>query len=274
MMVDRKQDSVLCLHRPTLQCVANLMGEAENPLILTGQYMDEVASLKTNNGAAFELVYFWKGYIASILGLHGYAGTFFSKVEFKYISLLGQSMVAYLSGLACFSRALDASGFQRMRGIRTGRQRLERVRQFASSNPFFVHKVHLLEAKLALCCGKPEDARTEFAKAIEGAQRYNSLLDEALATEHAGVALLCENRPNSDGFRYVTNALLLYEQWGAQKKVEQMRRFYGFSTQDLERSSEEEMILPRPVGELNSKLNGSEKTASAATNGRVGVSCG
>ena len=250
MMLDRKQDSALFLHRPIVQCVSNLIGEADHPLLLTGQYMDEATSLKTNNGTVLELIYFCKGFIAVILGLHDGAGTFFSKVEFKHICPLYQSMAAYLSGLACFSRALDTSGFQKLREIRNGRLQLDLVRQSAASNPFFVHKVHLLEAKLALCCSKSGDGHCEFANAIEGAQRYNSRLDEALATEHAGVALLaCDKRPNSNGFRYLTNALLLYEQWGAQKKVEKMRTIYGFSNQ------EEKSLLPEPGG-LDPKSNG------------------
>ena len=227
LMKERKQHNAWMLTIPFVQLVCNLKGDALDPLVLTGEWMDEEAELPAlqSNGTAFVSLLIDKALIAVILNEYKVAETALAKMQPERVNAMYQSLARFLLGLTHLIRASNACGLRRWLELRAGKRQLELVRHFASSNSYQTPHVKILEAKLALCNGKVDSALALFETAITSSREDDNRMGEALAAEHAGLAL-CDNHRPDEGKRYLRDAQLVYEQWGAHAKVKQMTKLY------------------------------------------------
>ncbi|NEQ72122.1 MAG: AAA family ATPase [Okeania sp. SIO2C9] len=89
----------------------------------------------------------------------------------------------------------------------------------------FQHKYDLVEAEKARVLGQNWQAQELYDRAIEGAEKYEFIHEEALAYERAAEFYLALGRQKIGQF-YLKNAHHCYIRWGAKAKVKQLEEEY------------------------------------------------
>jgi hypothetical protein len=84
------------------------------------------------------------------------------------------------------------------------------------------HQLLTLEAEINSAARKYEVAAAKYEQAIVMAGRRGFLQDHALANELYG-QFLCSRGELTTGALHITNAISLYEEWGAHAKVDHVR---------------------------------------------------
>lgn len=236
MMRERKQDSALSLHSPIVQCVSNLLSEADDPTVLSGRHMVEGEALrdrreKSANGTGVAMILIWKVFLECLFLEFEKAERTSQATEWKYVFVMTQTFYWYYSGIALLSLArLDGRKKKQRNRLHQGKEQLARLRKVANFCPFLMHRVFLLEALLALCHCKTNLAFTKFEASMNWARQHKSVGDEAVACEHTGIVLLEQGR-EEDGRRLINKAVYLYKQWGSHAKVQQLSCTYNLSVE-------------------------------------------
>lgn len=104
-----------------------------------------------------------------------------------------------------------------------------RLSAFGSGN--YLHKVLLIEAEIAKCKGDFETATALYDQAIQEAKEQKFIHHAAIAAELAG-AYYQEKGRHTLARIYLEDALKLYAKWGADAKVEWMKKKYPFAAKD------------------------------------------
>jgi len=113
----------------------------------------------------------------------------------------------------------------KLRGVL--RSSAAKLRRWSRTNPGnFGHLHALVKAELELTRGHPHQAGLQYERAIAGAQAGGFLQYEALSNERAGELCLTLQRPRA-ATAYLAGAVQAYQRWGAQAKVDEMRRQHG-----------------------------------------------
>jgi len=103
--------------------------------------------------------------------------------------------------------------------------KIETLAEFCPAN--FAHKHYLLEAeKLRLQAGSPWRAMPYYQQAIESAKEQGFVQYQALANELCGTFCLRQNNLTM-GVIYLREALYLYEKWGCQVRIDELRQRYA-----------------------------------------------
>ncbi|MDX1497041.1 MAG: adenylate/guanylate cyclase domain-containing protein, partial [Salinisphaeraceae bacterium] len=167
--------------------------------------------------------------------------------------------------------------------LRKAHRSLRLMRSWATNCPAnFEHKAWLLEAEMACCHNHQQDAITAYEKAVAGAQQQGFHQDAAIALERAGDYALTTGR-ETQGLYYLAEAIKAYQQWGAVRKVvdirarhplleEQTHAGSGYDPAQIDvatviKSSQAlagEIVLPRLVQKLMSLVmenSGAERAA-------------
>ena len=106
-------------------------------------------------------------------------------------------------------------------------RRVADIRRLAEGCPANFATRHLvLRAEYARVFGKPEEAAQLFDEAIDCAQKYEMLRDEALANELGAKFHIGAGRHKRARF-YIQEAFSAYQRWGATAKVNQLREQYA-----------------------------------------------
>lgn len=217
----------LGLFRPTAQMLFNLMGRSEDPLVLTGEAMNQEE--------------FWEEYKSSP---HWRAAECFRRCRLclaVYFSdfVLAHKLVARLSypdGPICMTPLValftGVTAFEmyrstgRRKHLHEGRVHVRKLDSLArGGNPNCHHMLLLLRAEEKAL--RPNyDARDDFDQAIKAAGRLGVLHNQALANERAAIHCLRINDTDY-AMTYLARAADLYERWGATAKVEQMKHYYA-----------------------------------------------
>lgn len=226
LMADKKQYSSLSMHKCLVQCVSNLLGESDCSYVLTGRHMVEKNEIQKisgeqANGSTLAMIRVWKGLLCCLFRKFKSAEETLDLIDTRFVFVITRSFVWYYSGLACLFLARHRKGRQRRKRIRKGYQRVVWLRKVARYNPFLMHRVYMLEALLFLTRGQSELAFVKFEASIEWAKKFESPCDEAVACEHFGISL-CELDRETEGRRYLKNALNLFDRWGAKAKVDHL----------------------------------------------------
>ena len=98
------------------------------------------------------------------------------------------------------------------------------LRQWATGCPEnFQARLQLLEAEYAAWDGQDSQATTLYDRAIQSAHGFQNRSIEAIASERAAVYHLRQQRPRI-AFHALSDASIAYQNWGATRKVQQLRR--------------------------------------------------
>ncbi len=136
-----------------------------------------------------------------------------------------------------------ASASRRRKLRRIMRSSAAKLSKWGSENPGnFGHLQALVKAEFERARGRPLVAGLEYERAIAGARTGGFLQFEALANERAGELCLVLDRPRAAA-GYLGGAAQAFQSWGAQAKVDEMRRQYGAAIPAADPELEQESEL-------------------------------
>jgi hypothetical protein len=223
------QQSVGMMLKHQLQVCLNLMGESANPVVLTGEVMDEQETIEALQGKhSISLVWL-------LLMKHMLAVYFCDSETATSVAAVLRTLAIKKTG-AVFPFILHThhflSGLAAAPLLRTDKKQVGQCRKILenltaekhSGHQNFENKICLLEAEMAAARGDRDYACRKYGESIEAAQLAGFLNEQALACEKAGRAMM-EWGDAAKAHDFLLTASSLYEQWGAFAKVEQLNRF-------------------------------------------------
>lgn len=206
-----------------LQVVLNFMGKSDNPLILTGDILNEEVALneaKAKNEVAHLLILVSKQSLAIYMDNMPIAQAMSAKLQrfrkgdmFPFLRTKFAFQEAFVA-----ARLAHTSNRQRKLAIR----KLSMLKVFAERCPQnYQNKVLLVEAELAASLGNADDALIKYQQAIQCATNHNFIHEQGLACERRACLLRDLGRPD-EARACFRQASACYASWGAQVKVDQL----------------------------------------------------
>ena len=213
-LIKHEQNVVRSLFEPILQAIANLCGKSDEPLVLTGEFMDEGKSIeagkKTSNRLALETLYMAKAIVAFYMQEFQLASEWAKKSS---PVKKGWNMCGPMVFMQIFFEGMGHLVSHRP-NIRGAKGCLRDLRRHGRSAPSVLcMEIFLLEAELASLKGNDHEAQEKFEMAISMAQRRGVSPEQAFACERAAQFMTKIGR-SSEATRYLAEALELYKRWG------------------------------------------------------------
>lgn len=242
LMEEYQQNLALLDVIPLFQGILNLLGRSEDPLILTGEAMnqDEFLQNAEEKGipTAIQKVFLVRMQLAYYFGDIDLALEMLESCD-KLMATVKAHMVfevyTFFCGLIYLGQAQKKRKQYYMKKAQGMTKRLKTWVKDGAVN--CVHKLWLLEAEYSVLKGgkrgQNEKIRRLYDTAISTASRSGFIHDAALANERAGAWSLSQD----DEFwasSYLSRAHELYLEWGASAKVDQFSRKYNI---DVSRQS-------------------------------------
>lgn len=211
---------------PFWQAILNLMGQSEDPLVLTGSVCNEESLvfdlLDSGNHGTFLSVMIVKLWLCVIFGDLGQAKAIIND-HLQYdqkgsFAGLGLSFCSFNMAIVFFSFARngdDDSCDWKAKAL----YGLDMFKTFADNSPWnFQHQYELLSAENQFLNGNHTLAAKTYEESILTAERHGFTNDAAFFSERAGLFYqFMENEPRSTAaFR---KARMLYRKWGATRKA-------------------------------------------------------
>lgn len=216
-----------------LQVVENMLGAFESPWVLKGQVFDEDTGLELLLRSKDQplLFHFYqnKGILSYWFHQYALARQCFLEAEKTLSSVKAQSAFAVfkfydsLTLLAVLPDLTPEEAVVAWDRVFANQQQLAFWAQFAPMN--YQHKWLLVEAEKARCKGQYGEACMLYEQAVSLARENRFTGEEALANERAAVCYLEAKQPRLAHFAF-QHAYDVYQQWGAQTKIEQMEKMY------------------------------------------------
>jgi len=216
------------------EAMRNLQGVSMHTTTIVGESFDEAAILTNETKGKNEM--FLK---LTTLGVKVVLASIFSEYQTGADILTDQFDVAmkqllghcrvYLwtsfGGICCYAAAHQQSS-KRHKYLKVARKCRKLLKQWSSQgNPNCPHMVKMLDAEEYWYRGKTTKAITTYHHAVELSKENKFTQYQALANERLGMLLYeCNGgRDSSAAILCFNEALQLYEEWGATKKVEQLQ---------------------------------------------------
>jgi len=234
MLVDFGFHTCCALLRPFLQFVQNLMGQSEKATVLTGNTMEQAESLRTSqttyNRRSHQTIQMFRMILCYLFGDLHQAVMLSHEMFFAIVEGPSPMLCPRLAFQALIYFA-NAHVTGKSRYARRGRSYLRRLQKMLRRKcPNVFHFVALVEAEdLAFVYRKrknTEALRRRYDKAIAAAGRLGILHIQALANERAGLFFLRKGEVTWAS-TYLTQAHVLYREWGAVAKSKVMEGEHG-----------------------------------------------
>ncbi|MEG4252722.1 AAA family ATPase [Microcoleus sp. Pol10D4] len=248
------QEHQLYLIKIIGQLVANLMGRADNKLLLIGDLLNEeetIAYLQSiNNTIALFRVFFAKTMLCYLFQdyamaiEHGITGVNYSTMLHSNFSFSEHIFYYSLALLAQYFQETEEKQQQYLKQVEENQQKMKYWAFHCPAN--YQHKYDLVEAEKARVLGQSFSAMEYYDRAIDGAKENGYVQHEALANELAAEFYLTLGRQKV-ARTYMIDAYYAYIRWGAKAKVK-----------DLEERHAE--LLAPIVGRKNSLTSGRDET--------------
>lgn len=225
------QGYFLALYLPRVQLVLNLMDMSENPVVLTGEVMDQEECLaawtESENKGALQGLSFCRMLLAYYFDDLQLA----EEMSAKQVSPMELGFGPWLPPRTMFQGLIAFALFKATGRRKYRKQGCNFLRKldafFAGGNVNCHHMVALLRAEEAsVCCKDPVVVQREYDTAIKCAGKLGFKHNQALGNERAGVYFL-EQEDEEWASTYLTRAWEIYARWGARAKVRQMEEKYG-----------------------------------------------
>ncbi len=215
------------------QAVANLIGGAEDPCVLTGEYFDEGAALpKIRETEDFTTLFLYQ--IIKLM-MHLLFQNFEQAVEHvrqaeRYVEGAGSfftvpmyKFYASIAYLAVYPRSSPERQRRIARMVEKNQKYLRTCARHAPMN--HAHRFHLVEAERLRVLGDRRRALEHYSEAVTLARENGYIHEEALANELcARFHLANEDLPRAR--HKLREALLCYQRWGAEAKSRQLEVRY------------------------------------------------
>ncbi|KAG7363761.1 multi-sensor signal transduction multi-kinase [Nitzschia inconspicua] len=213
----------------TWQTILNLLGRSNDPLVLTGEAMDQDEILadaeRENNPPLKAQLYCHQLQLAVYLCDFTLASSIL-----KHTSCIGAVnpanpiiwRTALFEGITAFEMAQQGNKKHRAVGTKS----LKKVKGWVDQgNPNCVHILYLLQAEKFHCDGSIEEARTHFDKSIVTAARNGFLSDRALANERCA-RMYQRMKDDYWAKEYFHRSYEIYVELEARVKVEQLQKVH------------------------------------------------
>jgi tetratricopeptide (TPR) repeat protein len=214
------------VHLTLLQMMSNLMGESEDPCVLTGEFMDENSFLKDATASKDEMVisavYFRVQALAYYMGNFSLAAEAGRKSRsIRKLASIAMTQQWFFEGITATELARTSRKRSHMKVAHRSMRKMKKWAKHSPNN--FLNRALLLEAELALLCGNRDTALKKYKQSIHLANDEGFLHDHALACERIGVALRHFGEERNAG-EYFLKAVSSYREWGALAKVNQLEK--------------------------------------------------
>ena len=228
LAISYKQDGILPMMTAKYQQVLNLVGDAENVLVLTGEVMDEEVAIEHAKRSESWLlpfaIHIWKCEIAFFLGDYEQVRLFAeTAIRLKKIPFedFWSYTIRFYDTIACLVLAQDHPSSQKeLRvAVRRNQKVLRKLVQGAPVN--FAHLNVLVRAEMACLRGQKAKALKLYEESIKQASEGCFLHHHAVAYERKALTL---HRLGEQGAAHAAleKARSLYEEWGATFKLQQI----------------------------------------------------
>jgi hypothetical protein len=234
VLEDYGQTYFLAIYKTHVQFILNLMGQSDDPTILTGEAMDQEECLrmwtKDPNSRALQLLRLNRMILAYFFDDLPLADKMASElchpVKFGPGAWLAPRFL--FEGLIAFG--LAKSTRHRRRYQRRGLRFLRTLEKFVrNGNVNCHHMMLLLRAELASLNSRsdPEKVQRAYGDAIMAAGKLGFMHHQAVGNELAGVYFLEQRKDRAWASTYLSRARELFDQWGAKAKVQHMDKKYN-----------------------------------------------
>ena len=226
------QFKVAYIARGALQTIRNLQGNASNPLVLTGEYMDEDKVIQELQKGDIRImltpILHFKLMVAVLLNENQAAHDLYQRLHANFKGFIFPFIPIYQKlyrGLVATALARESTGWARRKHLAEARNVLNTLKKRLPNCPDNISpKIALIEAELEFCSGRFSAALLKYDVAISSSQLQGFVSDQAIASEKAGRMLMQAGR-HSEARSYLQNARLHYKSWGLQIKVDELDRF-------------------------------------------------
>jgi hypothetical protein len=215
------QQSVGVMLSHQQQVCLNFMGKSANPLVLTGEVMNEEETIEALQGQHL-ISLAWLLIMKHMLAVYFndlqqavVLSEVISKMRTSTIMAVALRIHLFLEGLT----AATLSRHDRQQALRA-RQILVKLKsgqQGSSEN--FENKICLVEAEMT---ANRDEAISKYQQSIKAAQREGFLHEHALAHETLGQRLM-EWGDQAKAREHFVSSQSLYNEWGAQAKVDDLQ---------------------------------------------------
>jgi hypothetical protein len=223
-LIQQQQNTVLYLFQSLFQALANLYGKSEDPLTLTGVFMNEADAIQKahhdNNMIGLAVIYVAKAMVAYTLNEYEVAEEYARRsINLKHAMNMSATMVY----LQIFIEGMSGLGVGKP-DIRRAKTCIRKLKNYARTAPtVLTGRIALLEAEVAAAKRHHDLALEKFEIAIAVAQRNGIVSDHAMACERASVFMTRCGRLN-EAAQYLSEALDLYAAWGCDLKVQKIKK--------------------------------------------------
>ena len=232
LLLKFKQEYQIYFGQICRQLVLNLMGAAEDPLILVGESFDERKMLpiliETQNGTLLFLLHLAKTILLLIFQDYQQALIHAKEAEKYRGNMVGFLQFAehnFYYSLALLATCSNGNEAEQQWALEKVAENQKLMSQWAFHAPAnHQHKYDLVEAERAKVLGHL-DAMTYYEKAIRGAKENGYIQEEALSNELAAKFYLAcgKEKVAAD---YIQEAYYCYAHWGAKAKVTHLEQQY------------------------------------------------
>jgi len=228
LMKSHKQHSTLVEAQIFLQFILNLRGESVDPLVLTGEVMDQESVLRehmANDMNSVEYVSVHRMQLAYLMDEPSIAAELVKKLSrlYKTMSIGAYTASTTALDVALVSLELARTGDKR-RHLSTASRMLRGLKKWAKYSPEnFLGYVHLVEAEYAAVKGKHFLANSKYLSAIALLAESNHIMYRGIALERAGIFKLSID-DEVLGRKYLKDSYSVFAEWGAVVKTRQMKR--------------------------------------------------
>ncbi|CAB9511364.1 expressed unknown protein [Seminavis robusta] len=212
-----------------LQLCQNLQGNVKDPLSMTGDYVQEREMTKRLKEGDVEnllvMLLHYKYMLAALMNENRFADDLYQRQRDSFKGFFMPFLPIYnrmYRGLVCAALARESTGWMRRRKLADAKKQYTKMKNSLVHCPGnCVNKMYLLDAELEFCHGRYSSAVLKYDRAIASAEKEGFISDQAIACEKAG-RMLYQARRSVEAETYLEKARLLYMEWGAQLKVDQM----------------------------------------------------
>jgi predicted ATPase/GAF domain-containing protein len=231
-LMRHKQGPYLTWLRQYHQMVRNFRGLSANPTLLQGDVYDELAELTAHRAAGDLTAIYMRGFNKMLLCYHHheYAESLRYAHEIKEGNQPGSIWLVVAEmyrGLAALATCDGATPEYRATVIDEVGPLVDRMRQWGeTSRTNYAHKYHLMAAELCRVSGRTAEAKEHYDLAADLARAHEYTHEEGLAFERAALFYLEQGSSRLASY-YMNDAYYAFERWGADAKLELLRKKYG-----------------------------------------------
>ncbi|MEG5031835.1 AAA family ATPase [Microcoleus sp. AT3-D2] len=234
--INKKNKTCLTWLAMYLQIIFNLLGKADNPTQLIGEFYNEEKflplqplQLELSDRQGLLLLYLNKLILCYLFGKSHEAAKNAVVAEPYLDGVMGMAAIPifhFYDALAHLSVFADYSNFEKENALKRVNANQEKMQVWAHHAPMnYLHKFYLVEAEKARVLGQVVEAIDYYDLAISLAKENEYIHEAALAYELAGKFYLSRGKELT-AKAYMQEARYCYQLWGAVAKVKDLETRY------------------------------------------------